>query len=751
MPIQLTYPGVYIEEIPSGVHTITGVSTSITAFIGRALRGPVNRAKTIESYADFERMFGGLWQESRLGYAVKDFFLNGGRTAVIVRVYDPFFSTLADQIAARAAAQAVSNAAKAVPANATGNDVATAARKNFTDSNYPPGPQQTAANLVATAAEQAAKNGGDAKAVQDAAAAAVDVAAPVTKTQFSVGGLPFVAAYEGSWGENLRAAINFDVLADVATSMGLQKKDLFNFAVIDSATGLYEVYRNLTLKDSPLRVDKVLEDESKLVRWAGHVPPTEELPAPSAKPITDDVTTAEKALGDARKASSYNSTKLAVTATASQQSAVDAATKALTDAQAKLDAAKKATPPVAADIKSAQQAVDDAQKALDAAQPLAVAQKNLKDAQAKLDAAKKATPPVAADIKSAQQAVDKEQAFVDALTTAGAIRTAQDTLDEKKVVLAASDGNPLTVNDFVGPGTQVAKQGLYALEQVDLFNLLCIPPYKPGSDESGDVDVDLVSAAASYCETRRAMLLVDPPSHWIDKDSALSKFNDTSIDNLGTRSNYAALFFPRVKQTNILHNNQMETFVPCGVVAGIFARTDAQRGVWKAPAGLEASLVGVPQLLVNLTDGENGELNPHGINCLRSFRDIGRVVWGSRTLRGADTFADEYKYIPVRRTALFIEESLYRGTQWVVFEPNDEPLWAQIRLNVGAFMHNLFRQGAFQGKTPRDAYLVKCDSETTTQNDIDLGIVNILVAFAPLKPAEFVVIQIQQLAGQIQV
>ncbi len=138
-----------------------------------------------------------------------------------------------------------------------------------------------------------------------------------------------------------------------------------------------------------------------------------------------------------------------------------------------------------------------------------------------------------------------------------------------------------------------------------------------------------------------------------------------------------------------------------------------------------------------------------GINCLRAFPAAGRVVWGARTLQGNDRLASEWKYIPVRRTALYIEESLYRGLQWVVFEPNDEPLWAQIRLNVGAFMNNLFRQGAFQGTTAREAYLVKCDKETTTQNDINLGIVNILVGFAPLKPAEFVIIKIQQLAGQI--
>jgi phage tail sheath protein FI len=128
----------------------------------------------------------------------------------------------------------------------------------------------------------------------------------------------------------------------------------------------------------------------------------------------------------------------------------------------------------------------------------------------------------------------------------------------------------------------------------------------------------------------------------------------------------------------------------------------------------------------------------------------GTVSWGARTARGADVMADDYKYVPVRRLALFLEESLFRGTQWAVFEPNDEPLWAQIRLNLGAFMHTLFAQGAFQGRTPREAYFVKCDSETTTQNDIDLGRVNIVVGFAPLKPAEFVIIQIQQIAGAIQ-
>ncbi|HEX6650074.1 MAG TPA: phage tail sheath C-terminal domain-containing protein, partial [Pyrinomonadaceae bacterium] len=256
-----------------------------------------------------------------------------------------------------------------------------------------------------------------------------------------------------------------------------------------------------------------------------------------------------------------------------------------------------------------------------------------------------------------------------------------------------------------------------------------------------------------YCEDRRAMLIVDPPAGWgaspvTAVTNAMQGLGTLGLS--GTSARNAALYFPRVVEPDPERDNQLDTFVPSGIIAGIMARTDTQRGVWKAPAGLDAGINGIQGLQVNLNDAENGQLNPLGINCLRSFPITGRVVWGSRTLRGADQLADEYKYVPVRRLALYLEESLYRGLQWVVFEPNDEPLWAQIRLNVGAFMQNLFRQGAFQGKTPREAYFVKCDKETTTQNDINLGIVNILVGFAPLKPAEFVVLKIQQMAGQIE-
>jgi phage tail sheath protein FI len=258
----------------------------------------------------------------------------------------------------------------------------------------------------------------------------------------------------------------------------------------------------------------------------------------------------------------------------------------------------------------------------------------------------------------------------------------------------------------------------------------------------------VIGAAAAYCEKRRAVVLVDAPSKWTSIQEADDGFS-ADPDEVGTRSSNAAIFFPRLVMANPLQDDQLQSFSAIGMIAGIFARTDTQRGVWKSPAGLDASLAGISSLSLPMTDDDNGQLNPLGINCLRTFPVFGPVVWGSRTLRGADAFADEYKYIAVRRTALFIEESLYRALKWVVFEPNDEPLWGQIRLNVGAFMQTLFRQGAFQGGSARLAYFVQCDATTTTQNDINLGIVNINVGFAPLKPAEFVVLSLQQMAGQI--
>jgi phage tail sheath protein FI len=252
----------------------------------------------------------------------------------------------------------------------------------------------------------------------------------------------------------------------------------------------------------------------------------------------------------------------------------------------------------------------------------------------------------------------------------------------------------------------------------------------------------VIAAAVELAEKRRAFYLVDAPVGKTLTDIA-------TWANGAAQSRNAAVYFPPVKLADPLDDLRLRAVAPSGTLAGVYARTDATRGVWKAPAGTDATLNGVLDLGATLSDAENGLLNPKGVNVLRSFPAYGRVAWGARTMKGNDAQADEYKYVPVRRLALFLEESLYRGTQWVVFEPNDEPLWAQIRLNIGAFLQGLFRQGAFQGRTPREAYFVKCDRETTTQADINLGIVNIVVGFAPLKPAEFVVLKLQQIAGDI--
>jgi phage tail sheath protein FI len=519
MPAALTYPGVYIEEVPGGVRTITGVATSITAFLGRALRGPVNQPVRVQSFAEYQRIFGGLWQPSTMGHAVNQFFMHGGRDALIVRLFN---GNLASNTST-------------IPLSVTGGT-----------------------------------------------------------------NLTLEASSPGEWGRALKATVDHTT-ADTSDPL------LFNLRIEEleapgSTTVLAtEVFRNVSSDPAhPRFVDTVLNEQSALVNVR--------------------------------------------TSGADDKSPVDQAVPA---------------------------------------------------------------------------------------TNAGGHGNAI--------------GNPQV------SGSEANRTGLYALDKAELFNLLCIPPLAPGSDVSNAT----WAKAAKYCQGRRAMLIVDSPESWTattgsEISSATSGVNALRGAVGNAYATNAAAYYPRLRMPDPLQEGRLADFAPCGAVAGIMARTDATRGVWKAPAGLDASFSGAQGLTYNMTDLQNGQLNPLGLNCLRSFPVSGHLVWGSRTLAGADQLSSEWKYIPVRRLALFIEESLFRGTQWVVFEPNDEPLWGQIRLNVGAFMQNLFRQGAFQGSAAKDAYFVKCDSESTTQNDINNGIVNILVGFAPLKPAEFVVVKIQQMAGQVE-
>jgi uncharacterized protein len=529
MPISPTYPGVYIDELPSSVHTITGVPTSIAAFVGAASRGPINGPVHISSFADFQRTFGGVSPDSPLSYAVYQFYLNGGSEAEVVRL-----------------------------------------------------------------------------AHSDAVAAPLDLGNNVS----------LVAIGPGAWGSKLRVRIDYQTAA--GPPAGNAAATSYNLSVLDTGTGVLERYLNIsTTPADPRSLDKVLSASSLLA-----------LPA---NPVLD------------------------------------------------------AAPP--------------ANAAIDASDP-------------------------------------DQNPFSDAkpnrYTQAG----------------AGKPGSALNLSDYEGGASgQADKLGIYQLYKTDIFNLLCLP----GAPQP------VLAAAAALCVDRRAILLVDPPDAWSTVALAVAGMANPPVS--GDPAKNAAVYFPNVQIADPSQNGITVTLPPCGTVAGVAARTDVQRGVWKAPAGTDASLAGVSGLGVGemtsgtpltLTDADSGRLNPLGVNCLRSFPVIGPVAWGARTLRGADRLSDQWKYLPVRRLALFIEESLFRGTQWVVFEPNDEPLWASIRLNVGAFMNTLFRQGAFQGATAREAYLVKCDQENNPQSDIDLGIVNILVGFAPLKPAEFVIIHIQQLAGQLQ-
>lgn len=303
---------------------------------------------------------------------------------------------------------------------------------------------------------------------------------------------------------------------------------------------------------------------------------------------------------------------------------------------------------------------------------------------------------------------------------------------------AGADTSATALATNLGTKLDTAMKTLATIEPF-VFNLLCIPAMATLS--AGDQKA-LVASATTFCAAEHAFLLVDPPATATTPTAAQGL-----IGSAFDASKDAAVYYPRLLMPDPLAPGLSKNIGASGVVAGIMARTDATRGVWKAPAGIDAVVAGV-SLAVPVTEADSGALNQVGINTLRSLPVIGNVVWGSRTLFGANNRSSEWKYVPVRRTALYLEQSLDAGLKWVVFEPNNEPLWLQIRLNVGAFMQDLFRKGAFQGTTPREAYFVACDKTTTTQSDIDRGVVNILVGFAPLKPAEFIVIQIQQLASQ---
>lgn len=641
MPVQVSYPGVYIEEVPSGVRTIVGVSTSVTAFVGYLKRGPMDEAVQVFNFGDFERVFGGLDADSEISYGIQQFFLNGGTEAWVVR----------------------------------------------------------------TAADNP------------------ETAQIVLQNENGAGVLGAMAASPGAWGNRLRLDVDYDT-TDPA--------NLFNLTVTEFTQqdgelrpGASETFRNLSMDPaSSAYARSVVNDGSALLQL--------EIP----EGVTHDEDTAPPAQTGTRSGIDLSEVNLA-----------DLSTSAQVNVSLSGDTVGNFT--LGADLDTS---------ALTPSRLRRTLQIRLREISEELE---QATVEVIGDrlrirtgrtdnpnaiVTFADEGSGNLAASLGLLAGEGAIENVQqyslgvgtDTGMQTGAV-EGTDGSPPGTSEL--SGVREDKTGLFALEDVDLFNILCIPRMAALEDTEAST---LIGRATDYCAERRAFLIVDIPEGTDD----LQEMREWMEDNATLRHKNTAVYFPRVRIADPLNGFRLKARPVSGTIAGLYARTDSARGVWKAPAGIEAVLRGVQALDYKLTDPENGVLNPLGVNALRSFRNIGNVSWGARTLRGSDQLASEWKYIPVRRTTLFIEESLYRGTQWVVFEPNDESLWAQIRLNIGTFMQRLFRQGAFQGTSPREAYFVKCDSETTTQADINRGIVNIKVGFAPLKPAEFVIIKIQQIAGQ---
>lgn len=666
MAVAVTYPGVYIEEVPSGVRTITSVGTSITAFVDFFREGPMNRAVEVFGMSDFARLFGGLDTRSEASYALQQFFLNGGSSALVVRC-------------------------------AAGTPLAS----------------------TATIGQMAAPGSG---------------------------ALILRASSPGVWGDTLRATVDHRT-ANPTTHFNLTISRHASSAA-NAPVLAQESHLNVTLNTAgPRFVVDVLAADSTLV--------TGELPAGAAGVAAANGTTSADlaALNTASfDAMSGDALDIAVGASGSFRATLSTwaagSVTSLTQLASRLETAIRTaaatvgstpTPPCLTGASVGVVTYPTGPGTFTRHLVITAGRDPARTLVERVVVTAAPANDVATPLGLLAAATIADNVQQYPFTPPGGV-----VLPDGSLVAAAAgaDGSEPDATALVGAAADAADQGIYALRKADLFNLLCIPRAALLNDTEM---TQVVSQATAFCERSRAFFLLDiPPAI-----NTLTEMKDWMDTHGSFRSRNSAVFFPRLQIADPLNGFRLRSVGPSGTLAGVFARTDSERGVWKAPAGIEAVLRGLSGMDMKLTDAENGVLNPLAINCLRVFPIYGSVAWGARTLDGADQAGSEWKYTPIRRLALMLEESLFRGTKWVVFEPNDEPLWARIRLNVGAYMMGLFRQGAFQGASPKDAFYVKCDAETTTQADRNLGIVNIQVGFAPLKPAEFVVIKIQQIAGDL--
>ena len=694
-----TYPGVYIQELSSPVHAIAAAPTSIVAFVGYTLSGIDNRAQAIFSWGDFQRLYGGLASNSELGYAVQQFYniAGSGAQAYVVRTpmhYDPTKSPVIYATAAFGAGQGANSA------------------------------------------------------------------------------LTFSALSSGLWA-NGKLLIDVDVQGLNLGAAPSGDPLSFNLTITNLVDGSTEYFPMLTLNNAAQNfVSNVVNDidnGSQLVSVATNLPtPTSSVTALAPTGLVGAaLALTTPTPGGPSYLESVNGPigGAATTTTASGDFGVTLNMPGYTTTAVSAKVFAKGAPIP----QTVQGLAAQLQTALNAQLAIAVSGASLTCTAAPVGTAGNFGIRVNANLPNAPDIVVTVTAPSSPLGDASAAlglsaaespasnvahyalgspwKQATPIANYTTTAATPPAGLPTSAELIGDPGSYT---GIYALLKIPAFNLLSIPEAAralPGASNSPDSSVNgpqIYSAAATLCVQQRAMLLIDPPPNVTTVAGAV----DWKSTAIGVVNQNGAAFWPRLRLFDPL-TNQIRTFAPSGVVAGVYARADgANGGPWVAAAGINATLDGVQNMTYIMSDAEQGLLNPLGLNCFRNFPIYGSVLWGARTLVGADALASQWKYIPVRRTALLLESSLYQGTQWAVFTPNDERLWAALRLNIGAFMQTLFLKGAFQGQTPADAYFVKCDSETTTQADIDNGVVNVLVGFAPLVPAEFVVIQIEQLAGQ---
>lgn len=803
MPIQPTYPGVYIQEVSSGVRTITGVSTSIAAFFGRTLKGPINRAVRCLSYSDFLREFGGGHPMSETGQSVKQFFDNGGTDCYVIRVAG------ATAAAASVTLRRFKNSDAAVNANVL---VASAKGAGLWGQDIKLDVDYNTANPNDTFNLRVSHESGNVVVTQEyhqglSMNPLSPKFAPAFVSQSS--NLIDLSAHPADMGDPTNAASFIRTWATVARAGYSDSRRMFSKGAAPALlTEIKDAFDPTKNGDKTSFIIKMNDDSAKefTVDLAGLDLSGAADPAAVASTLTIFINNAIH-LSDPASSVTVEWIDLSGLLANTGHFRIKSASAPFTAVSVRRANAKDIAGPFMLGIDQGgievnaysnlrpfpsgsyywgDKGLTDLTGAIDefALSAQTVFNKitiggvdtavNLNTGQARIylqaggiDGVREKLQTLAAavnnDVNSPAIAElwggynlvlrKKTGGINDSLTvvtSAGAGFGSDFASNARRYSLGAvgsalfqivpgipgNDGGTLAVGDYTG--SELLHTGFFALDKVDLFNLMIIP-HDEDIDESEYQQ--LFGPATAYCNNKRAFLLIDAPASWTDGEKMDADAAKVNALRAGIVKDHSAIFYPRVRFSD---NGIIKPMGPSGLIAGLMARTDSERGVWKAPAGIEADLRGVLDVELNMTDGENGVLNKLGVNCIRKFPN-GIVNWGARTLDGSDDFGSEWKYIPIRRLALFLEESLFRGTKWVVFEPNDEPLWAKIRMNLNAFMFSLFRQGAFQGSTPDKAFFVKCDGETTTANDRNLGIVNIQVGFAPLKPAEFVIITIQQI------